>query len=127
MKSMTKNRIKYFTLMLSLATSMLVLHAARAEEADPQEAPSYWTLAGRKLNRGVYNAGLGWSELPEGIQTVGNKHGVGAAATWGVLHGLGRAIQRTAVGVFEVVTFPIGVPHNFEPILEPKSTDQEIN
>jgi len=87
--------------------------------ADSAEEKPYWKKSGQKLNRGITNAAIGWVELPNGIRDVGEEHGVGAAATWGILHGVGKAIQRTAVGIFEIVTFPIGMPQNFDPILEP--------
>ena len=64
--------------------------------------------------------GLGWVDLPRGIEEVGQKHGVGAAATWGVLQGTGQAVQRTAVGIFEVLTFPFGMSQDFEPLIEPE-------
>lgn len=96
---------------------------SRAEEPRPEEPagePTYLGNAGRKLTRGAANAALGWWELPAGIQNVGEKHGVGAAATWGVVHGAGRFVQRTAVGIFEIFTFPFGLPQDFKPLIEPE-------
>jgi putative exosortase-associated protein (TIGR04073 family) len=94
----------------------------RAQADVSSEAPSksYYSKAGTKLKRGLSNLSLGWFEVPGGVSDIGEKHGVGAAATWGLLHGIGKAVQRTAVGVFEVITFPVGLPKNFEPILEPE-------
>lgn len=77
-------------------------------------------LMGTRLRRGAANAGLGWLEVPAGIQEIGDKHGVGAAATWGVLHGSGRAVQRTAVGLFEILTFPFKLTDNNKPMIEPE-------
>lgn len=77
-------------------------------------------LIGKKLRRGAANAGLGWLEVPAGIQEIGSHHGVGAAATWGLVHGTGRAVQRTAVGLFEIVTFPFALTQNYEPIIQPE-------
>lgn len=99
----------------ALLSAVLVLTAAPAFAAQ-----DYAELTGRKLGRGLSNTALGWVELPGGIQEVGEKHGIGAAATWGVLHGAGRAVQRTAIGVFEVLTFPFGTPENYEPLIEPE-------
>ena len=75
---------------------------------------------GSRLRRGTANAGLGWLELPVGVQDIGNKHGIGAAATWGVLQGAGRAVQRTAVGLFEIVTFPFSLTQDNKPLIEPE-------
>ena len=102
---------------IAFMSSFSTVAAAEQTEAEQQ---GYWSLSGKKFGRGVYNSTLGWMELPNGVGKVGKEHGVGAAATWGVLHGMGRAIQRTAVGVFEIVTFPLKVPGNFDPILESK-------
>ena len=102
---------------MSVVITWALLTPLEAVAEDASEEQPYWKLSGKKLNRGLTNAALGWVELPVGIKEVGEDHGVGAAATWGVLHGFGRAIQRTAVGIFEIITFPIGVPENFGPIL----------
>lgn len=75
---------------------------------------------GKRLQRGAANAGLGWLEVPAGVQEIGSQHGIGAAATWGVLHGSGRAVQRTAVGLFEILTFPFKLTQDNKPIIEPE-------
>jgi len=75
---------------------------------------------GKRLRRGAANAGLGWLEVPAGVQEIGSQHGIGAAATWGVLHGSGRAVQRTAVGLFEILTFPFKLTQDNKPIIEPE-------
>lgn len=77
-------------------------------------------LMGTRLRRGAANAGLGWLEVPAGIQEIGSQHGVGAAATWGLLHGSGRAVQRTAVGLFEILTFPFKLTQDNKPMIEPE-------
>jgi len=113
---------------------ILILVAVPISALAEEDNKTYLELSGRKLGRGVQNAALGWMELPKGIKHIGEKHGIGAAATWGVLYGLGRSIQRTAVGVFEVLTFPFGLPKNFEPLIEPEyvihdasSTSKEVS
>lgn len=90
--------------------------SASAEDA----SDSTLDLMGKKLRRGTANAGLGWLEVPVGVQEIGKQHGVGAAATWGLLHGTGRAVQRTAVGLFEILTFPFDLTQNYRPIIEPE-------
>lgn len=109
-----------------LAAAMIVaLPSREAQAAEHYGKEDYGQLVGRKLGRGTANTALGWLELPNGIQDVGEEHGVGAAATWGVVHGVGRAVQRTAVGIFEVLTFPFGVPQDFEPLIEPEFVLQD--
>jgi putative exosortase-associated protein (TIGR04073 family) len=104
---------------LILGAAIGLAGTAAADES-ASAGPSYGELSGRKLGRGLSNTTFGWVELPGGIQGIGERHGVGAAATWGVLHGAGRAIQRTAIGIFEVLTFPLGTPTDFEPLIEPE-------
>ena len=114
----------FFTLRILAAAAIFFaapiadLSAAPRAEAKPKAG--YWALSGRKLARGLQNVGTGSLKLPAGIHNAGEPHGVGAAATIGLLDGLGKAISRTAIGVFEVVTFPIGVPQNFEPLIDPE-------
>lgn len=101
--------------------------AAAEEAAQPQPASSEQPksepaldLMGKRLRRGAANTGLGWLEIPAGVQEIGHQHGIGAAATWGLVHGTGRAVQRTAVGLFEIVTFPFPLTQNNKPIIEPE-------
>lgn len=114
---MTKKPAKNF---LIAALAMAAFFAAPAAWAQSSHQGEYPERVGRKLGRGISNTALGWVELPAGIQQIGEQHGVGAAATWGILHGAGRTVQRTAVGIFELLTFPFGVPQDFEPLIEPE-------
>ncbi len=111
--------------MAALAAACAFGGTAHAEEGG--HSPDYPSQAGRKLGRGIANTALGWAELPAGIEDIGKKHGVGAAATLGVIHGVGRTVQRTAVGIFEILTFPFGLPQDFEPLIEPEFPLQQSN
>ena len=110
-----KTKVGRVILLVMLGLGMFVSGGYAIEEPS-----DYAGLSARKLGRGLSNTFFGWVELPGGIEAIGEKHGVGAAATWGLLHGLGRAVQRTAIGVFEVITFPFGTPQHFEPLIEPE-------
>jgi putative exosortase-associated protein (TIGR04073 family) len=101
-------------------TSQPVFAADESDDSEVVEDLDYRARSARKLGRGLSNTALGWIELPTGIHDMGKKHGAGAAATWGLLYGAGRAIQRTALGVYEVFTFPFGIPDDFEPLIEPE-------
>ncbi len=79
----------------------------------------------RKLGRGVANTGFGWVELFKGVQDVGEEKGFWAGATWGPIYGTLNAVRRTAVGVYEVATFPVSNEDHFEPILEPEFVMQQ--
>ena len=71
-----------------------------------------------KLGRGLCNMITFPLEIPEQISRVNNSDGPFAASTVGVLKGLGWAIGRACVGVFEAATFMFPVPKNYEPVLK---------
>lgn len=70
----------------------------------------------RQLSRGVANVLGGITEFPVTVRTVTHEEGEFAGLTYGVLKGLGRVLTREFVGVFEILTFPLGA----EPIIEPE-------
>ncbi|MBI3320516.1 MAG: exosortase system-associated protein, TIGR04073 family [Candidatus Omnitrophica bacterium] len=79
----------------------------------------------RKLARGVANALFGCLELPLTIQRIYHVEGGIPASTLGVVAGVAAAATRTAIGVFEVVTFPFGFPGTsydtgYGPLLQPE-------
>lgn len=65
--------------------------------------------AEKKLGRGLTNLTepLRLGELQYSYEQTYLYDGPGVAATRGFIHGLDRTIARTAVGAFEVLTFPI--------------------
>lgn len=71
-----------------------------------------------KLGRGVCNMVTFPLEIPEQISRTNNSDGAFAASTVGVLKGLGWAVGRACVGVFETATFMFPAPNNYEPILK---------
>lgn len=75
-----------------------------------------------KLGRGLSNISLGWAEIPLTFDK-NLKKGKPFGYLFGVAPVLGtaRAIIRTSVGVFEVISFPFSDKSvNFEPVLEPE-------
>ena len=65
----------------------------------------------QKLGRGLSNTYeiVRWGELRRSVElaTVEPLPGYG---DYGLLHGIDRSLQRTGIGVFEVVTFPFPTP-----------------
>lgn len=80
----------------------------------------YPSEASRKLGRGLSNVAFGWMDFLKGIEETGNDNGGVAQVVWGPINGLGKMVQRTAVGVVEVATFAIPAPNGFDPMLEPE-------
>lgn len=72
----------------------------------------------KKLGRGLCNIITCPFEIFKGIQDANNENGFLAAFTWGILQGLFKTGVRAVVGAYEVVTFPMPFPRDYEPILK---------
>ena len=66
------------------------------------------------------NVLTGWLEVPKTAQEIAVEEGPLSAWTVGLLHGVGRAVQRTGVGMYDMVTFMFPGPSHYEPALEPE-------
>ena len=96
-----------------LCLSLACVATARAEE---QSAPAQ---IGTKLLRGLANLTTGVGEIPKQIYLVGKREGWVQGAVRGPLEGIGMFITRTVVGAYEVLTFPVPVPSDYQPMLLP--------
>ncbi|MBU1038484.1 MAG: exosortase system-associated protein, TIGR04073 family [Candidatus Omnitrophica bacterium] len=85
-------------------------------------SPAYCNDPVRKLGRGICNLFTFPLELYTQFADVNDHFGLFAAATWGILKGVGMSAVRLSVGVYEVATFPIPIPGDYMPIL----TDPEF-
>ena len=73
-----------------------------------------------KLGRGAVNALTGWVEVPKRILETSDQSGYFAGFTWGLLRGLGYGFVRTAAGGYEILTFPVAAPPDYEPVIQPE-------
>ena len=73
-----------------------------------------------KLGRGVANTLTGWVELPKNVYNTSREDNPLAGLTLGLAKGIGMTLVRTGAGIYEAVTFPIPVPEDYKPILEPE-------
>ncbi len=73
-------------------------------ELQTSPAPSGWVIL-EKLGRGLGNIAFGWVEIPGTIQQQYREHDAPASFFSGLLIGGAKALGRTAVGVYETVTF----------------------
>jgi len=86
--------------------------------ADIQDPPSNDYGPTRKLGRGIGNFLFASSELPVTVCKISKEEGNAAAASYGVVRGLGRSTARHFTGLFEILTFPIPVWHDsYRPVL----------
>lgn len=97
--------------------------------ADSEEVGRTQTQFGRglhKLGRGALNILTGWLEIPKRIAQVWRDTDPVTGAVVGFFEGLGWGVARTATGFYDVVTFPIPVPANYEPLMEPEFVMPEL-
>ncbi|HUJ11348.1 MAG TPA: exosortase system-associated protein, TIGR04073 family [Verrucomicrobiae bacterium] len=104
-----------FLSFLLISTLLLPLSAMAANEDSPQGQNAL-----RKLGRGIANVLFGIVEVPNQITKVNADQGGGAAVTYGVGKGFLRWFEREAVGVYDVVTFPVPFPKGYKPVMKPE-------
>lgn len=73
----------------------------------------------KKLARGVTNLATGWLEVPKQVYEVGREEGWLVGLARAPFDGLGMSVARTVAGMYEMVTFPIPAPFDYQPLLEP--------
>ena len=101
---------------LLLAAVALVFAATGL--ADIQEPPSNDYGPTRKLGRGMGNFLFASSELPITVCKINKEEGNSAAASYGIVRGLGRSTTRHAVGLLEILSFPLPIwQDSYRPIL----------
>ena len=79
----------------------------------------------RKLGRGLSNTVTGVVEVPKKVILISKEDNVLLGLTWGLVKGATVGLLRTAVGVYETVTFPIPAPADYEPIIHPEFVFEE--
>lgn len=100
-----------------LLSSMLPAHAQYKIERT--EFPAKKQLM--KLGRGLANVFSGWAEIPKEIYDRSkDSETLGAIVFTAPVVGTAKAVGRTAVGFFEVVTFFLPVPEDYGPLVEPE-------
>src|SRR2546422_3333817 len=93
--------------MKNLIVLALLFGLSRAAFADIQDPPSNDYGPTRKLGRGLANFFLGGSELPVTVGRINKEEGNAAAASYGVVRGLGRAGTRHLAGFLEILLWPV--------------------
>jgi len=86
--------------------------------ADIQDPPGNDYGPTRKLGRGLGNFLFASTELPHSVCELNRTEGNSAAASYGVVRGLGRSTARHFTGLFEIFTFAAPVHHDsYRPVL----------
>lgn len=89
-----------------LLSFLLVVAFAFTSYADIQDPPMNDMGPTRKLSRGLSNVIFGITELPNTIGQINEREGNSAAASYGIIKGVGSVFFRFGKGVYEIVTFP---------------------
>lgn len=71
-----------------------------------------------KLGRGVMNIAVSPLELFHGLGDAIKERDLAIGLPVGIFYGAWNTVKRAGVGVYEMITFPIPLPANYEPILE---------
>lgn len=89
-----------------LAALAVVSLLACVAWADIQDPPRNDQGPTRKLGRAISNIAFGVAEIPVTTCLINEREGNSAAASYGVVKGVGRTFARAGFGVFELITFP---------------------
>jgi len=106
---------------LLLVSMFLLPLGTRAETEEPPRGQN----AVRKLGRGVANILFGVVEVPNQVTKATSEHGGAGGVTYGVGKGIVRWFARELAGVYDVVTFPVPLPHGYKPVMKPEFPNED--
>ena len=72
-----------------------------------------------KLGRGLVNVVTSPVEIPRNIAIEWERTDPVSGVFLGTIKGIGWAFARAATGAYEAVTFPIPIPEDYEPMMDP--------
>ncbi len=72
----------------------------------------------RKLGRGVGNVLFFWCEIPENINRDTREVDFFTGVITGTGKGIIQGVRRLALGVFDVLTFPVEIPRDYADLQE---------
>jgi len=125
---MKTSPVRFSVLKIMVLAGLLCGAAAWASDAGADYSPNRQPL--RQLGRGISNVATGVLEIPSNWKSVTKDQGEVAGITYGTVLGVWRCLVREVVGVFEIVTFPVGWSAIIEPEfpVEPvQSTEWKVN
>ncbi len=108
---------------LALAALIVALGATSASAqryGDEYRETSTFGRMQHKLGRGLTNIFTGVVEIPKNISREWRKSDPVTGFIVGGVKGVGWTATRMAVGAFDTVTFPVPVPANYEPLMQPE-------
>ena len=112
----TLKAVIIITAVLIMATSMTF--ARGADDISREESTTGKML--HKLGRGFVNFATGWLEIPKSIAAQWERYDPFTGFALGTIKGTVWGVQRTAIGVYETVTFPFPIPKDYKPVVKPE-------
>ena len=101
-----------------LLVGIVAFALAASALADIQDPPGNDYGPTRKPGRGLGHFLFASTELPHSVCELNRTEGNSAAASYGVVRGLGRSTARHFTGLFEIFTFAAPVHHDsYRPVL----------
>ena len=73
-----------------------------------------------KLGRGLANTLTGWYEMPKEIMSVTETDGDLKGLFVAPFVGIWKGLVRTGAGIYEIITFLIPLPADYEPVVYPE-------
>ena len=114
-----KRRFISVVAVLSFGMILCCATASAQRYGDEYRDSSAFGRMQNKLGRGLTNLFTGVVEVPKNISREWRKTDPATGIIVGGVKGVGWAATRMAVGAFDTVTFPVPVPANYEPLMEP--------
>jgi len=96
----------------ALIVLIIISFCSAADAAGKQSAVT-------KVERGTKNAALGWTEIPKSVLDTTEEKNVIVGLTVGLLEGVLNAFARTASGIADVATAPLGTTYD-KPAIKPE-------
>lgn len=110
-------------LTLAILTLLAIARSASAASNGPAEMHRNQSDTGKmfhKLGRGVVNVFTCWVEIPRQIAKEWEKTDPVSGFAVGAAKGIGWGFARFASGIYETFTFPLPVPPDYAPLMEPE-------
>lgn len=109
---------KLLFLIALLGIASQVIYAAEVESSGPL----------RKLQRGFVNIALSPMELSNELATEKYENADQMPPSWmtGTVRGIAFTAGRALAGVYDIVTFPLPLPREYGPIVEPEFPWQHL-
>lgn len=115
----TQSRWSSLFLIVIFALAINLTPSANANDDTYREGTAATKIA-HKLGRGVVNVFTGWIEIPKNMAKRWRQYDPITGIVVGGVEGLFMGFGRTATGFYDVFTFPLAIPENYQPLMEPE-------